>query len=1398
MRYFLGLDIGSVGLKAVVAGPSGDVVYTYYGRVSGQPLVHLQRVLGEIKLEYRIEEFAGVCSTGSGGRMVQERLGGDFLNEVLASLRANARVLPDLRTVIEMGGEDSKLICVKPDQASGKLLLEDLAMNSLCAAGTGSFLDQQASRLNLSIEEEFGQLAVKSEHPPRIAGRCSVFAKSDMIHLQQIAAPDYDIVAGLCYAVARNFKSAIATGKRFTKPISFQGGVAANIGMIKAFEDILGLKPGELIVPELHKHMPAYGAALYASQLDRASIFDLGADLSQTKTHVTKASGAEKLAYEHPECKFYDVTSKKSEIHEGTTVGYLGIDVGSLSTNVVVIDKDNNVLARRYLMTAGRPLDAVTKGLKEVGDELDGRIEIAACGSTGSGRYLTGDFVGADIVRNEITAQATAAIAIDPKVDTIFEIGGQDSKYVSVDNGVVIDFEMNKVCAAGTGSFLQEQAEKLDINIEEEFGDRALNASCPVGCGERCTVFMESDLVAHQQSGAKKDDLIAGLAYSIVNNYLTKVVQDRRVGKHVFFQGGVAWNKAVVAAFEKVTGHPVTVPPHHDVTGAIGVAMLARDEIETPKSRFKGFDLTKRKYKVESFVCEDCPNMCEIRRVTIEGEAPLHYGSRCEKYDVDKSKKVAAGTDLYKHRDKLLYSVTKRADVEKRKNVTIGFPRALLMYELYPLWSGFFRSLGFRTVLSPPTNQSILEDSLEHFSAESCFPIKVVFGHVMDLIKKQVDYVFLPSVINVRDEGAPHENSYVCPYVQAIPYNIKANIDLSECNSKLLSFPVDLRMDEQYLRENLSPLMEILDLTEPEYDEAVKAAYTSQAKFYAATQAAGREFLDSLEPGEKAVCVISRPYNGCDNKVSLEIPKKLRELNVRVVPIDFLPLEEYLPDIANRNMYWHFGQRILAAADFIRKHPNLYAVYITSFGCGPDSFITHFFSKQMEGKPFLQIEIDEHSADAGVVTRLEAFLDSLKSYRPGQKLVKTEVLRQSNGFSKKVYVPYMSDHAIGFAAAIEACGGEAEALPEPDDESLGWGKKFTTGKECYPCQVTTGDIIRKVKEPGFDQERSAFFMPSAGGPCRFGQYHLLQRTLLDKLGYTDIPIYSPDSENSYNDFPFVDGSFKRVAWNAVVATDLMFKILRRFKPYVKDGQASDRLYRRYLLRLADAIKSEGDLRQVLFSALTDFKRFSTNGSGEKPIIAVVGEIFLRSNRFSNNFLVERLEDLGAEVWLAPMSEWVFYTNFCYKYNSKRDGNLMEFLDGFIRDRIQKKDERRLAEVLLPDVPIAHEAPVEKLIELAEPFIDVSLWGEAILTVGKAIDYYHRGACGIINTLPFNCMPGTIVSALSKKVHEHCDGLPWLNIAYEGLEDKNEEIRLEAFLLQARQFEENRRERSSVP
>ena len=483
-----------------------------------------------------------------------------------------------------MGGEDSKLILLRKDNGSVK----DFSMNSVCAAGTGSFLDQQAERLRLTIEE-FSDLALRSKKPPRIAGRCSVFAKSDMIHLQQIATPLEDIVAGLCFAVARNFKGSILRGRKITPPVSFQGGVAANNGMVRAFREIFGLD--ELFVPEDHALMGAIGAAL--KNMHEGSIHDFDISLLEQflKSYRPLEEGYPPLKDEgriiNDETLRNDfssfITNPSAKIR-----AYLGIDIGSISTNLAVIDEKGELLAKRYLMTAGRPIEAVMQGLSEIGEEIGDKVEIMCVGTTGSGRYMIADYVGADIVKNEITAQATAAAFIDKDVDTIFEIGGQDSKFISLKNGIIVDFEMNKACAAGTGSFLEEQAEKLNISIKGEFEQSALSAKNPCRLGERCTVFMENSLMANLQKGAEQNDLLAGLAYSIVQNYINRVVAGKHIGSNIFFQGGVAFNRSVVAAFEKYLNKKITVPPNHDVTGAIGMALIAMKHMNTLKDKGRG------------------------------------------------------------------------------------------------------------------------------------------------------------------------------------------------------------------------------------------------------------------------------------------------------------------------------------------------------------------------------------------------------------------------------------------------------------------------------------------------------------------------------------------------------------------------------------------------------------------------------------------------------------------------------------------------------------------------------------------------------------------------------------------------------------------------------------------
>ncbi len=980
----LGIDVGSTTVKVVVLDDDCRLVEHRYVRANGQPRQTLLKVLDEIFAGCDLDRVRSVGLTGSGGGPIAELVGAGHVNELVAQTRAVGEFHPNVRTVIEIGGQDSKLLILERDEERARTLLVDFAMNTLCAAGTGSFLDQQADRLGIAIEEEFARLALQSKEPARIAGRCTVFAKSDMIHLQQKGVPVEDILAGLCYAMVRNFRSVIGRGKPFDRPVLFQGGVAYNQAVVRAFEDVLGLAPGELIVPRHHTLMAAMGAAFEA--IDAAEGRANGHGALAGFAALSDAVQAEK----HSTGKRLPALSRAVEGRRHVWPGYrlnggpplpvyLGIDVGSISTNVVLIDEERRVVARRYLRTAGRPLEAVREGLLAVGSEVGDRVAVKGVGVTGSGRHLTGYYVGADAVRNEITAQATAAVVLDPTVDTIFEIGGQDSKYIRLDRGAVVDFTMNKACAAGTGSFLEEQAERLKIDVEGEFSCLALDSEAPACMGERCTVFMESDLIHHQQQGACVEDLTAGLAYSVAYNYLNKVVNGRPVGERIFFQGGVAANSGVVAAFEEILGREVTVPPHHDVTGAIGAAILALDSMQgqngrAPETHFKGFDLRDRSYTTTSFECRSCPNRCEVHRVTVEDERPMFYGSRCEKYeDAGRRKERDDLPDLFAERMQLL---TEGYDPESaaRATVRVGIPRILTWYDIFPYWRAFFEALDVGVVLSEVTNPQITHATAETAAVEACFPVKVAYGHALDLVEKGIDFLFMPAVVD-RENAAPGQESNVyCPFIQATGWLVNAHLKLEERGVRPLHFPVHLGWGADAARE-MRPVAEALGVSTRRIRTAVEAGLAAQRRFYAALQQRGAELLAGLE--DPAVVLVGRPYNTNDPGLSQNLPFKVRKLGVLPLPMDYLPLAE--TDVSDRfdNMFWRSGQDILAAGRIVARDPRLHAIYLTNFNCGPDSFLLSFFRRMMGDQPFLELELDDHTADAGIITRCEAFFDSL-------------------------------------------------------------------------------------------------------------------------------------------------------------------------------------------------------------------------------------------------------------------------------------------------------------------------------------------------------------------------------------------------------------------------------------
>jgi len=1494
---FIGLDAGSVSVKYVVLDEKSNKLDSRYVRHKGHPLKVVLELLREviakqISLGSADSPFS-LSITGSAGRIIASVLGIEPVNELVAQAYATGKLSPHVRTIIELGGEDSKLIMLG-ESAIGGGGVKEFSMNSVCAAGTGSFLDQQAERLRLTIEE-FSDLSLKSKKPPRIAGRCSVFAKSDMIHLQQIATPMEDIVAGLCFAVARNFKGSIVRCRKIEGPVSFQGGVAANKGMIRAFKEIFELD--ELFVPPAFALMGAMGTALKDIDDNKVNLFDIRKLEDFINSEKPSGTGHRPLVLKNDGFlerhssgirgqglgvgkKLTPVFSNpQSPIPNPSTKAFLGIDIGSISTNLAVIDENCNLLSKRYLMTAGQPIEAVKQGLREIGEEVGDKVEIIGVGTTGSGRYMIADYVGADIVKNEITAQATAAAFIDKSVDTIFEIGGQDSKYISLRDGVIVDFEMNKACAAGTGSFLEEQAEKLSISVKDDFAALAFSSESPCHLGERCTVFMENSLMSNLQRGSDKNNLLAGLAYSIVQNYINRVVAGKPIGKNIFFQGGVAFNKSVVAAFEKYLDREITVPPNHDVTGAIGMALIARDYmiqdtrykmqdnhasciVHRASTNFKGFELSKRPYSVSSFECKGCPNVCEINRIKIEGEdSHLFYGGRCEKYDVRKKKTSSEIPDIFGFRDEMLWRehekrsafsvqrsakestftsasggspihpsthspIHRFADSPIRKK--IGIPYIFYFHEYLPFWTTLLWELGFDVLVSPKTNRQIVNLGLESILSETCFPVKVAYGHIKHLLNEGVDALFIPSFINLSAGNESLERGFACPYTQTIPYS--SRVAFNDVN--IISPVVNLKRGGKFMLGELSKAFKPLGIKSSRIKNALPIAEKAQNEFQRAISKKGKEILESfhlsydspihspLLLGEPAsargrvaqgdplthspvVVIIGRAYNSFDGGMNLEIPKKLADLNVTAIPMDFLPLNEYSIDTEWPNMYWRAGQRILKAARVIRENPKLYPIYIGNFSCGPDSFILKYFKKELRGKPFLHVEIDEHSADAGAITRCEAFLDGIQSvnrsisesvnHLPLHPSAPSPIYPLAYSPLKKrtVYIPRMADHAFALAASFERSGVPAEVLPESDRETTEIGKKYVSGKECYPCAVTTGDMLKRVLSSDFNPDQSAFFMPSGSGPCRFGQYNVFHRMVLDDLGYANVPIFSPNQdEEFYKDLGIVGKDFALRSWRGIIAIELLIKCLHETRPYEKENGSADFIYREYLGKLYSSLRgTNGKVETLLKSMRTDFQNLLPRNTGQKdkkPMIGIIGEIFVRSNKFSNENLARKIESLGGEAWLAPVEEWIYYVNYTASQKALLKKEWSDIMNTLLKTFFQKRIEHKYAGYFSGFLKTLNEPETKEIIKKASPYLHSSFEGEAILSIGKAVDLIERGASGIVNAMPFGCMPGTIVTALMQGLNKKY-GVPFISIPYDGTESPTTEIQLEAFMHQAKEY-----------
>ncbi len=1061
--YRLGIDCGTSTIKLALVEET-RLCKTWLGEHHGVLLPTLLQGLAEMKLP---ADVMSAAVTGSNSQVLLDIRPDLFrLGDIPAVVEGVRRLSPQAGCVIEIGSQGARFITGLAER------VPRFAVNEHCAGGTGSFFEDQMARLGLKIED-YSCLVEQARSIPRLSGRCAVFAKTDIIHRQQEGVPTPDILLGLCYAMIRNYKATIVRDLPVQRPVAFCGGVICNSGVIRAIREVFGLDDGDLIIPEQGRFAAAAGAAYKAEGKITVDELLTAIHAHHKQSHSLAALPPLKLT---AGTRLVDPEAVGLIPPEGCA---LGIDIGSTSTAFVLVSRDGVLLDFQYLRTAGDPEGAVRKGLSCIRERF-GMPDFLAVGVTGSGRERIGRMLGADAIRDEITAQAKATVHWAPEADTVFEIGGQDSKYISLQDGNIADFQMNKICAAGTGSFVEEQASRMGIPLEE-FGPLALTAATPAELGERCTVFIETAIASAEAQGAGQADIAAGLCHSIVRNYLHKVVAGKPVGAHIVLQGGVAYNPGIVAAFQHAYGKRLAVSPCFSISGAYGASLLALEAVGAGKSTFKGFD----------FPASDS-------------------------LAISSNEEIGKNFAFYRKAGELL-----RDGYDGKREPgrpTVGIPLVLLMHRFFPLANVFFKRLGFNVLLTAPTSEETIHLSQQYAQGETCYSVKLIYGHMAQLAAKKVDYIFLPTVRTLKHEISWVANNYGCVYMQTAPRSIARILKIEEKGIQLLSPVFDLDFGKKAMASSMIDTGKELGFSRLRCMKALLSGALAVRRYTARVEQLGKELLASLKPEDKVLVLITRNYGLADPALSMGIPELLMQRGHKVITLSHLPGHDLDMSEDYPNLYWPFAQHILSGAKIIARHPNLYAVYLTNHGCGPDSMISHFFRQEMGNKPYLQIEVDEHFSKVGVITRIEAFLNSLSS-RPAQPLPvgfdlsavtrRRAAIGEKPEADKPLYIPdlgwytaYLADY---FRRTAEI---DVRPMRSSDKKQLALGRAETGAKEYLPFPALLGGIFDTL---GTEKEKGAvqFLIPFTQGAEADGQYAGAVRAVLDRRGLKHIGIVSP-------------------------------------------------------------------------------------------------------------------------------------------------------------------------------------------------------------------------------------------------------------------------------------------------
>lgn len=1320
--------------------------------------------------------------------------------------------------VVSVGGETFMVYVMDGD---GKI--SSVHTGNKCASGTGEFFLQQIRRMDLSADEAI-ELA-KDSKPYKVSGRCSVFCKSDCTHALNKGKPKGSVAAGLCEMMAKKVSELLA--KVDKKRIMLIGGSSQNTVMV----DFLRKEIPGIVVPEEATYFEALGAALWGLD-NKTKIYsgDLFLEGSSSFDFLPKLKDFENMV------EFKDL--KTGTPAEGDEC-IMGLDVGSTTTKAVLLrTKDNAIIADIYLRTMGDPVKASKECYKELFEQLKGtNVKIVGLGVTGSGRQIAGLHSLTKGIVNEIIAHATAAVYFDKDVDTIFEIGGQDAKYTYITNGVASDYAMNEACSAGTGSFLEESAkESLGIDFER-IAESALKGDKPPNFNDQCAAFISSDIKNAGQEGITKENIIAGLVYSICMNYVNRVKGARPVGKKVFMQGGVCYNRSVPIAMAGLIGKKIVVPPMPGLMGAFGVALVIKHKLKLgliEEQEFELEELSNRSVEYgKSFVCmggeEKCDRRCEINMIKVKDKF-YPFGGACNKYynlrlDINFNNK---NLDLVDLRQRLVFEKYCSKNNNWQASKTIGINRSFVMNTLYPLFYNFFSNMGFDVVLS----SEVTQEGVDRKGAAFCYPAEISHGLFEDLLNQNPDYIFLPLIIELN-VGNVNNYSKTCPFVQGEPFYLRTAFKDRLGGKKILS-PV-LNFSRGYLDQEkvFVELGTKLGLSSGDSAKAFRKAVGVQESFTKECKEIGKKAIAELEnsPEKFAMVLFGRPYNAFAFEGNMGIPHKFASRGMVVIPYDFLPYDE---EVCDNGMYWAMGQMILKAALFVKRHKQLFGTFITNFSCGPDSFVVGYFRELMGVKPSLTLELDSHTADAGVNTRIEAFIDIIKSYRELDK--KREISDKEEDFKiseiiyvkgkpyvvdadggkvsltdprVKVYLPSMDElGSAALASAFKRLGINAEALPSSDMDILKIGRGNSTCKECLPLQLTVGGILKKIEERK-EGEIIVYFMPTSSGPCRFGQYNVFIKNVLKKNKIKNVALLSLSDEDSYGGF---GTKFTISAWKAMITSDVMDDILNALKALAVDKKQALELFYYEWVKILKCIEDSGNLYKQLEETVKTLKAIELNKSLEDAkFVALIGEIYVRRDQLSRRGLVEMLAERGFVVKVAHISEWIYYINYITKKSIGVSGlSLKKKMAIVLREFFQEKFENKIKSILEKSGLYRFEKEdIEKTVEHGSKFINRNFTGEALLTVGLALREILHSVHGVISIGPFGCMPSRVAEAIlteemniegKKKAAGYSvdigiKNLPFLAIETDGnIFPQLIEARLETFCLQAERVWERMKKR----